>query len=72
MRDRRFRNRARNGGAASALPCLFVALNQVVNLLAMHGKFDWRLNAELDGIALDAEDFHNDATVDDDAFIQFA
>ena len=40
--------------------------------LPMHRQF-WRgLDAEFDRIALDAQDLHDDATVDDDAFVEFA
>ena len=49
-----------------------IALNHIKDLLTMHLQFLGSLNSEFHGVSLDAEDLYDDATVDDDAFVQFA
>ena len=69
MSDRRLGN-----GSLSRVQrgCLFVLLNDVVNLFAMDREFGWRLNPEFDRILIDAQDLNDDFSINDYAFIQFS
>src|ERR1043166_5311438 len=66
--------RTRRGVRCSCTPpclCQLVTLDGVVNFLAMHRQLRRRLDAQFYGVAIDAQDLHDDAAIDDDAFVQF-
>lgn len=48
---------------------LFVFLNDFVDFFAVDGQFRGGLDAEFDGVFVDAQHFHDDAAIDDDAFV---
>jgi len=51
---------------------LLGALDRVIDLLAVHHNIGGRLDAQLDGVPLDAEDFDDDPAVDDNALIRLS
>ena len=51
---------------------LLGSLDGIVNLLAMHWKFGWRLDADFDRIFVDAQNLDDNPPVDNDAFVDFA
>ncbi|MEY2410075.1 MAG: hypothetical protein QOF48_2745 [Verrucomicrobiota bacterium] len=51
---------------------LFAALDGIVNFLPVHRQFRRRLDAQFNGVAIDAQDFHDDVTVNDDALVYLA
>ena len=61
-----------NGGLAGVERSLFRALDDIVNFLPMDREFGWGLDAQFDGVLVDAQDFDDDPSIDDDAFIEFA
>jgi hypothetical protein len=49
-----------------------IALDFIINLLAMDRHLLGRLNADFDHVALQPDNFHDDAAVNYDAFARFA
>ena len=64
--------RFRDGRLAGVHRSLLGLLNHIVNLLPMDREFGRSLDAQLDSVLVDAQDFDDDSSIDDDAFIDFA
>ena len=61
-----------DGRLAGIHRSLFAPLNDIMNLLPMHRQFDRRLDPQFDRVLINAQDFDGDASIDDDAFVEFA
>ena len=61
-----------NGGLAGVHRSLFSSLDDFVNLFPVDREFSGGLDAQFNGVPVDAQDFDDDPSIDHDAFIEFA
>jgi hypothetical protein len=62
----------RRGGTSAGQSRLIVALNLVVDFLAVHRDVRRRFDAELDEVALGPHHLHHNSPIDDDVFVDLA
>src|SRR5215207_3600499 len=65
------RRAGRMRAAGRRTTALFIALDHVVDFLAVDLEFLGRLNSQFHRLAFDAQNLYDDAPIDDDAFVQF-